>query len=187
MSVDLNKQMNEAESLMDKAVEHLNHELLKVRTGKANPAQVQEIKVNYYGSLMPINQVANVGLADSRTITVQPWEKNMLGPIEKSIFEANIGLTPINDGDLIRISVPPLTEERRKDLVKQAKGMGEDAKVGVRNVRHKFLDIIKKAVKDGTPEDVGKKKETQLQDKVNHHVISIDKMIKAKEEEIMKV
>jgi ribosome recycling factor len=187
MSVELEKQMTSATDQMHKAIDHLHHELLKVRTGKANTASVVDIKVNYYGSPMPISQVANVGLADSRTITIQPWEKNMLGPIEKAVFEANIGLTPVNDGDLIRISVPPLTEERRKDLVKQAKHMGEEGKVAVRNIRHKLLDVIKKAVKDGTPEDVGKKKETQLQEMVNQHVDKIDKLIKAKEEEIMKV
>jgi ribosome recycling factor len=187
MSIELDKQMKLAEEQMDKAVEHLLHELGKVRTGKANPASIQDIRVNYYGNPTPMNQVANIGLADSRTITVQPWEKSMLGPIEKAIFEANIGLTPINDGDLIRISVPPLTEERRKDLVKQAKGMGEEAKVAVRNIRHKFLDIIKKAVKDGLPEDLGKKKESGLQEKVNLHVDKIDKLVKLKDDEIMKV
>ena len=187
MSADLDKQMKLAEELMDKAIDHLVHELSKVRTGKANPSMVQELKVNYYGNPTPLNQVANVGLADSRTITVQPWEKSMLGPIEKAVFEANLGLTPINDGDLIRISVPPLTEERRKDLVKQAKAMGEEGKVAVRNIRHKTLDIIKKAVKDGVPEDIGKKKETQLQEKVNQHVDKLDKMIKSKDDEIMKV
>ncbi len=187
MSLELDKLMSASMDLMDKAVEHLLHELTKVRTGKANPATVQEIRVSYYGSAMPINQVANVGLADSRTITIQPWEKAMLGPIEKAIFEANIGLTPINDGDLIRINVPPLTEERRKDLVKQAKHMGEEAKVAIRNIRHKSLDVIKKAVKDGTPEDIGKKKETQLQEMVNSHVEKVDKLIKVKDDEIMKV
>ncbi len=187
MSVELDKLMSSSQDLMDKAVDHLLHELLKVRTGKANPATVQEIRVPYYGAPMPINQVANVGLADSRTITIQPWEKSMLAPIEKAIFEANIGLTPVNDGELIRISVPPLTEERRKDLVKQAKHMGEEARIAVRNIRHKSLDVIKKAVKDGIPEDEGKKKETQLQDMVNHHVEKVDKLIKTKEEEIMKV
>ncbi|MEP7268710.1 MAG: ribosome recycling factor [Saprospiraceae bacterium] len=187
MAVELGKQMDDANELMDKAVEHLTHELGKVRTGKANASMVQDIKVLYYGNPTPLNQVANVSLADSRTLTIQPWEKSSLGPIEKSIFEANLGLTPINDGDLIRVSIPPLTEERRKDLVKQARSMGEEAKVAVRNVRHKYLDVIKKAVKDGTPEDMGKSKETALQEKVNHHVDQVDKMIKHKEEEIMKV
>lgn len=187
MSVELDKHMHVAEDLMDKAVDHLVSELSKVRTGKANPSIVQDIRVNYYGNATPIHQVANVGLADSRTITIQPWEKNMLAVIEKAIFEANIGLTPMNDGDLIRISIPPLTEERRKDLVKQAKHMGEEAKVAVRNVRHKYLDLIKKAVKDGTPEDIGKRKETQLQERVDTHVSKVDKLIKSKEEEIMKV
>ncbi len=187
MSAELDKQMGGAQDLMHKAVDHLVHELQKVRTGKANPAVVQDVKVAYYGSPMPINQVANVSLSDSRTIIIQPWEKSMLGPIEKGIFEANLGLTPINDGDLIRVTVPPLTEERRKELVKQAKHMGEEAKVGVRNVRHKVLDMIKKAVKEGTPEDIGKKMESQLQDMVNQHVDKIDKMIKSKEDDIMKV
>lgn len=187
MSVELDNLLSSSEDLMDKAVSHLLHELEKIRTGKANPAVVQELRVNYYGSMTAINQVANVGLADSRTITIQPWEKSMIGPIEKAIFEANLGLTPINDGDLVRINVPPLTEERRKDLVKQAKHSGEEAKIAVRSIRHKSLDGIKKAVKDGVPEDIGKKKETQLQELVNHHVEKIEKLIKTKDEEIMKV
>ena len=172
---------------MGKAVEHLQHELLKVRTGKANPAMVHELRVNYYGNPTPLHQVANIGLSDSRTITIQPWEKSMLAPIEQAVFAANLGLTPMNDGEMIRINVPPLTEERRKDLVKQAKHMGEEARVAVRNIRHKYLDVFKKAVKDGTPEDVGKKKEAQLLELVNQHVDKVDKLIKSKEEEIMKV
>ncbi len=187
MSEELDKHIAAVQDQMGKAVEHLQHELLKVRTGKANPAMVHELRVNYYGNPTPLNQVANVGLSDSRTITIQPWEKSMLAPIEQAVFAANLGLTPMNDGELIRINVPPLTEERRKDLVKQAKHMGEEARVAVRNIRHKYLDVFKKAVKDGTPEDVGKKKEAQLLELVNQHVDKVDKLIKSKEDEIMKV
>jgi len=187
MPVEIEKQIASAEEQMDKALEHLHHELIKVRTGKANPAIVQDLRVSYYGNPTPLSQVANVGLGDSRTITIQPWEKSMLAVIEQAVFAANLGLTPINDGEMIRINVPPLTEERRKELVKQAKHMGEEAKVAVRTIRHKYLDVIKKSVKDGLPEDIGKKKEIQVQDMVNHHVDKIDKHIKSKEEEIMKV
>ena len=187
MSSELEKHITAVQDQMGKAVEHLQHELLKVRTGKANPAMVHELRVNYYGNPTPLNQVANVGLSDSRTITIQPWEKSMLAPIEQAVFAANLGLTPMNDGEMIRINVPPLTEERRKDLVKQAKHMGEEARVAVRNIRHKYLDVFKKAVKDGTPEDEGKKKEAQLLDLVNQHVDKVDKLIKSKEDEIMKV
>lgn len=187
MLADIEKHIASAQDQMDKALEHLQHELVKVRTGKANPSIVQDLRVNYYGNATPLNQVANVGLGDSRTITIQPWEKPMLAIIEQAIFAANLGLTPMNDGEMIRISVPPLTEERRKELVKQAKHMGEEAKVAIRTIRHKYLDVIKKGVKDGLPEDLGKKKETQVQDMVNHHVDKVDKLIKLKEDEIMKV
>ena len=187
MSTEIDKQIASAQDQMDKALEHLHHELIKVRTGKANPAIVHDLRVSYYGNPTPLNQVANIGLGDSRTITIQPWEKPMLAVIEQAIFAANLGLTPMNDGEMIRINVPPPTEERRKELVKQAKHMGEEAKVAVRTIRHKYLDVIKKAVKDGLAEDLGKKKEVQVQDMVNLHVDKVDKLIKSKEEEIMKV
>lgn len=172
---------------MDKALEHLDHELAKLRTGKASVSIVQDLMVDYYGAPTPLAQIANVQVSDARTIIIQPWERNMLGPIERVIINSNIGITPSNDGEVIRLSVPPLTEERRKELVKKAKHAGEESRIGVRNARHKSLDAIKKAVKDGLPEDMGKRKETELQDLVNKYVEQVDKVIAAKEKEIMTV
>lgn len=172
---------------MDKALEHLEHELTKLRTGKASTSIVQDLQVDYYGHPTPIGQVSNVQVSDARTILIQPWEKNMLGPIERVLINSNLGITPSNDGEVIRLSVPPLTEERRKELVKKAKHAGEESKVGVRTARHKALDHLKKAVKDGLPEDMGKRKETELQDLVNKYVEQVDKIVAAKEKEIMTV
>ena len=184
---DVSKIIAEAKAQMDKALEHLDHELAKLRTGKASPAIVQDLLVDYYGSPTPLPQIANVQVSDARTIVIQPWERNMLGPIERVIINANIGITPANDGEVIRLSVPPLTEERRKELVKKAKHAGEESKVGVRTARHKGLDMIKKAVKDGLPEDMGKRKETELQDLVNKYVEQVEKVVGIKEKEIMTV
>ena len=153
----------DAKAQFEKSIEHLKHELIKVRTGKASTAMLDGILVNYYGSDVPINQVSNLGLADSKTITIQPWEKKMLSEIEQAIFAANIGLTPQNDGEFIRITIPALTEERRKDLVKQVKGLGEDTRVGIRSERHKILHFLKAEVKDGYPEDAGKRLEDKIE------------------------
>lgn len=172
---------------MSKALEHLDHELVKLRTGKASTNLISDMLVDYYGAPTPLTQIANVQVSDARTIIIQPWERNMLGPIERVIINSNIGITPANDGEIIRLSVPPLTEERRKELVKKAKAAGEESKVGVRNARHKALEHIKKAVKDGLAEDIGKRKETELQDLVNKFVEQVDKVIAVKEKEIMTV
>ena len=172
---------------MKKALEHLDHELVKIRTGKASTSLVADIMVEYYGSPVPITQVANLQVSDARTIVIQPWERNMLGPIERVIINANIGITPANDGEIIRLSIPPLTEERRKELVKKAKHVGEESKVGIRNARHKALDHLKKAIKDGYPEDMGKKKEADLQTLVNKYVDQTDNVVGHKEKEIMTV
>lgn len=184
---ELSKIFAEAQGAMDKAIEHLEHELVKLRTGKASTSLVQDITVDYYGSPTPIAQVANLQIADARTIVIQPWERNQLGAIERALINANIGITPANDGEIIRLSIPPLTEERRKELVKKAKHFAEESKVGVRNARHKALDHLKKAVKEGLPEDLGKRKETELQDLVNKYVDKVDKTIAAKEKDIMTV
>lgn len=184
---DINQTMAEAQAHMDKALEHLNHELIKLRTGKASTAIVQDLIVDYYGSPTPVAQVANIQVSDARTIVIQPWERNMLGPIERVIINSNLGITPANDGEIIRLSIPPLTEERRKDLVKKAKHAGEESKVGVRTARHKALDHIKKAVKDGLPEDLGKRTENDLQELVNKYVKHVDEIVAAKEKEIMTV
>lgn len=184
---ELNKIMADAKAHMDKAIEHLDHELVKLRTGKASTALIADLMVDYYGSPTPLPQIANVQVSDARTIVIQPWERNMLGPIERVIINSNIGITPANDGEIIRLSIPPLTEERRKELVKKAKAAAEESKVGVRNARHKGLDQIKKAVKDGLPEDLGKRKETELQDMVNKYVEKTDQIVALKEKEIMTV
>ena len=172
---------------INKALDHLKSELLKIRTGKASPSILSGIMVDYYGNPTPLNQVANISTADSRTLAIQPWEKSMLGPIEQAIFQANLGLTPMNDGEFVRISIPPLTEERRRDLVKQTKAYGEDAKVSMRSARHKLIDFIKKEVKEGYPEDAGKKEEAAADSMVKAGYDQIDKILDAKETDIMTV
>lgn len=187
MSQDIDQFLKESTGYLDDAIDHLSKELQKIRTGKASVNMLSGILVNYYGNATPLNQVSSVSVADARTLAIQPWEKKMLPVIEKSIFEANLGLTPQNDGEFIRINIPPLTEERRKELVKQAKHLGEEAKVSLRNARHKMLDFIKQEVKDGYPEDVAKRKEAQVEKFVQEYTDKIDKIIEAKEEDIMTV
>ena len=172
---------------MDLAIDHLKKELTKIRTGKASTGILEGMLVDYYGNSTPLQQVANVGIADARTITIQPWEKSMLAKIEHAIFAANLGVTPMNDGEIIRISIPPLTEERRRDLVKQAKTMGEEAKVALRHARHKIIDFIKKEMKDGFPEDIGKRKEAEIDKMLHNHSETIDHLITSKEKDIMTV
>lgn len=184
---ELNSIFKEAKASMEKALEHLNHELTKLRTGKASPAMVADILVDYYGAPTPLAQVANVQLSDTRTLIIQPWERTILGAIERAIINGNLGMTPSNDGEVIRLMVPPLTEERRKELAKKAKASGEESKVGVRTARHKALDQLKREVKNGLPEDLGKRKEADLQDMVNKYVDQVDKIVAAKEKEILTV
>ncbi len=186
-SDDIDLIMMAAQEGMDKAIDHLKHELAKVRTGKASTSLVNDIRVDYYGSPTPMSQVANVSTSDARTISIQPWEKSMLSVIEKAIFEANIGITPRNDGEKIHLAVPLLTEERRRDLVKQAKHLGEEAKIGIRSARHKAMDAIKKEVKNGYPEDAGKARENEVQDKVNDHSKTVDNLVAAKEKDVMTI
>ncbi len=185
--IDIDSAILEGEMSCDSTLDHLKHELKKIRAGKASPAMISGIMVDYYGSPTPITQVANIGTADSRTITIQPWEKNMLGPIEKAIFEANLGLTPMNDGEFVRLNIPPLTEERRKILAKQAKAHGEDGKVSIRSARHKMIDFIKKEVKNGYPEDAGKKREDEVEKMVKKFYSLIDQLVEAKEKDILTV
>jgi ribosome recycling factor len=182
---EVNDFISKASESMEHAVDHLEHELTKVRTGKASPAMLDGLMVSYYGSPTPLQQVANIGTADSRTITIKPWERNMLGSIEKAIFEANLGITPMNDGEMVRLTIPPLTEERRRDLVKRAAHLGEEAKVSVRNVRRDAMEHIKKAIKNGFPEDMGKRKEEEVQQLTNKFTARIDTMIEGKEKDIM--
>jgi ribosome recycling factor len=187
MQEDVSQYVHSADMAMDHAIGHLEQELIKVRTGKASPAMLGGIMVVYYGTPTPLGQVANVSSSDSRTLVIQPWEKNMLGPIEKAIFEANLGVTPMNDGEVVRISIPPLTEERRRDLVKMAKGLGEDAKVSIRNARRDAMEHIKKAIKNGFPEDAGKRSEDEVQQLTDRHTKRVDQMIEGKEKDIMTI
>lgn len=187
MSDSIEMGLEIAKENMDHAIEHLASELSKIRTGKASPAMLKGLLVDYYGAPTPLTQVANVGATDGKTLTIQPWEKSIMGAIEKSIFEANLGLTPQNNGEMIIINIPPLTEERRKEFVKQAKALGEEAKVSVRNSRHKILEIIKAEVKDGYPEDAGKREEDNVQKSVNNYGDKINALVAAKEKDIMTV
>jgi ribosome recycling factor len=187
MSQEIESILDTGYEQMDGSLEHLSYELSKVRAGKATPDMINGLKVEYYGSPTPLPQVANVTISDSRTINIQPWEKNMLAPIERAIFEANLGFTPMNNGEVILLTVPPLTTERRASLVKQTKQLGEDAKISVRTIRQKLMDAIKKEVKDGYPEDMGKRKEGEVQKKVEEHTAQIEKLLSAKEADIMKV
>jgi ribosome recycling factor len=187
MLEDVNNYIGKAKHYMDDAIVHLDLELAKIRTGKASPSMLNGILVDYYGNPTPLNQVANVGASDAKTLTIQPWEKTMLSAIEQSIFAANLGLTPMNDGELIRISIPPLTEERRKEMVKRAKALGEEGKISLRNARHKVMEFIKKAVKDGLSEDLGKDKEEEIQNIINDYGKKVDEMVVAKEKDIMTI
>ena len=184
---DIKSILDHTKALMDKAIGHLEMELQKVRAGKANPMMLENIMVDYYGSMVPLSQTASVNTQDSRTLIVQPWEKAQLTPIEKAIQAANLGLNPQNDGILIRIMVPPLTEERRKELVKTAKSEGEEAKVGIRNLRKDAMEQVKQLQKKGLPEDEAKSGETQIQTLTDDFVKKTDKHIEQKEKEILTV
>ena len=186
--------MEEIEFIIDQATEsmegsiaHLEKEFLNIRAGKASPAMLGSVFVDYYGAQTPLSQVANLNVPDARTITIQPYEKTMLHPIEKAIMVANIGFNPMNNGDLIIISVPPLTEDRRRDLAKQAKVEAEDAKIGVRSARKDANTDIKKLEKDGVSEDACKNAEDEIQDLTNQFIKKIDELLVLKEGEIMKV
>ena len=172
---------------MKKAMDHFETELIKIRAGKANPTMLDGIMVDYYGNPTPINQVGNLSAMDARTLTIQPWEKNMLQRIERAIIAANIGINPQNDGNIIRLFLPPLTEERRKELVKKSNAEGEQAKIAVRNIRRDSIEQIKKAEKDGLSEDVAKDGEAGIQEITNNYISLIEKHLGAKEKEIMSV
>ena len=172
---------------MQGSIAHLEKEFLNIRAGKASPAMLGSVFVDYYGSQTPLSQVANLNVPDARTITIQPYEKSMLHPIEKAIMIANIGFNPMNNGDVIIISVPPLTEDRRRDLAKQAKVEAEEAKIGIRNVRKDANTDIKKLEKEGTSEDICKKAEEDVQNLTNSFIKKVDELLVLKDAEIMKV
>ena len=172
---------------MELAVAYLEETLARIRAGKANPKILDGIRVDYYGSLAPISNVANVGVPDARTITITPWEKSMFKVIEKAIIDSDLGIMPENNGEIIRISIPPLTGERRKALVKQSKNEAEQAKISVRNARREAIDGLKKAIKEGMSEDVEKDAEDKLQKTHDRYMKKIDELFALKEKEILTV
>jgi len=176
-----------AEEKMQSSIEFLDETLAHIRAGKANPRILDGVKLDYYGTLTPLSGVAAINTPDARTIIIQPWEKQMLKEVEKAILNSGVGITPDNNGEVIRLSIPPLTEERRKALVKQAKQDAEDAKVSVRNARRDAIDAIKKSVKDGVPEDVAKDAESDMQKLHDKYIKKIDELFAAKEKEILTV
>ncbi len=187
MAEDIASIVAQAEDHMKKAINHLEAELIKIRAGKANPQMIDGIVVDYYGSPMPINQVANVSVMDARTLSIQPWEKNMLQPIERAIIAANIGINPQNDGNLIRLFLPPLTEERRKELAKKCHGEAEHSKVAIRNIRRDAIEHIKRLQKNGLSEDAAKDAEADVQEVTDRFTAAVEKHLAAKEKEIMSV
>jgi ribosome recycling factor len=179
--------LDEAKEGMEHAILHLDREFHKIRAGKANPQMLEGVRVDYYGAMSPIENIANISTPDPRQIVIQPWEKSMITPIEKAILAANLGFNPQNNGELVRIAVPPLTEERRKDLVKRAKMESEHAKVSIRNIRRAAMDAAKKLEKDGIPEDEIKVLEKEIQDATNLYIDKVDKHLLIKEKDIMTV
>ena len=184
---DVKTYISEAEDKMNLTVAFLDEALATIRAGKANPRILDQVRVEYYGSMVTISNVATVSTPDAKTITIQPWEKSMFKEIEKALQNSEIGITPENNGEVIFLRMPPLTEERRKSLVKQAKQEAENAKVSVRNARRDAIDGLKKAIKDGMPEDVEKDGENELQKVHDRFIKKIDEIFSAKEKEILTV
>jgi ribosome recycling factor len=182
---DIKKTM---ETKMDQSIEALKNHLSKIRTGRANPSLLDSVQVEYYGSMVPLSQVANVNLLDARTISVQPWEKGMGAKIEKAIRESELGLNPASMGDLIRVPMPPMSEERRKEMTKLVRTEGENAKIAVRNLRRDANEAVKKLVKDkAASEDDQKRSEADIQKLTDKHVATIDQLVASKEQEVMAV
>ncbi len=187
MEEEVQLYLDDAKERMLNAVKHLEEELSRVRAGKANPSILDGINVDYYGTMTPLSQVSNINTPDAKTIAVQPWEKAMIEPIEKAIQAANLGLNPINNGELIRINIPVLTEERRKDLVKQIKNSGENTKVSIRNTRRDANDAFKRMKKEGLSEDQEKDAEALVQEITNEYIANVDKVLEKKEKDIMTI
>jgi ribosome recycling factor len=185
--IDINKLINDIRAHMQKSIEHLEAELAKVRAGRATPSMIDGVHVDYYGSMMPLSQVSNISVPDARTLMIQPWEKSMVAPIEKAILAANLGFNPQNDGMVIRINVPALTEERRKELVKKAKAEAEHAKVAIRTSRREANDRLKNEIKSHAPEDLIKDAEDKIQKMTDQFIVTVDKHLEGKEKEIMTV
>ncbi len=187
MQEELDLYIETGKESMGDALERLGRELTKVRTGKASPSIFSGVSADYYGVKTPISQMANITTADARTLMITPWDKNALAPIETAIINSNLGLNPQNDGEIIRINIPILTEERRKEMVKRVRALSEDAKVSIRNARREMMDAVKKAVKDGYPEDAGKDMEQEVQNLTNEYTGRADKAADEKEKDIMTV
>ena len=179
--------IKEATDRMERTVQHLEEELINIRAGKASTNVLNSVYVDSYGSQSPVSAVASVTVPDAKTILIQPWDKKMIRTIEKAILDSNIGLTPSNNGEQIRLSIPPLTEERRKELVKQVRGVGENARISLRNARRDAVDAFKKAQKEGMPEDESKDGETQSQKLLEKYSKKLDSLLEIKEKEIMTV
>ncbi|NDK56129.1 ribosome recycling factor [Pontibacter fetidus] len=187
MTEEIQFYLSEAEESMQKAVQHTGAELTKIRAGKASPAMVEHLKVDYYGTPTPLTQVANVATPDARTILIKPWEKNMLGEINKSIKNSDLGLNPQQEADAIRLNIPALTEERRRELVKQVKNDTESGKVAIRNIRKDVNDSLRKLQKEGTSEDAVRDAETRVQKMTDAYIVKIDELLTKKEAEIMTI
>lgn len=187
MTEEVQMYIDDAKERMVTSISFLENELSKIRAGKANPRMLEGITIDYYGTISPIHQVSSISSPDAKTIIIQPWERNIIGTIEKALLAANIGITPQNNGEIVRLVVPPLTEERRKIIAKQVKTEGENAKVSVRNVRRDVNEELKKLKKDGISEDEIKSAEELVQKVTDENIKKIDSIISTKEEEIMKV
>ncbi|MFT2007343.1 ribosome recycling factor [Pontibacter sp. 13R65] len=187
MTEEIQFYLSEAEESMQKAVQHTAAELTKIRAGKASPAMVEDLRVDYYGSPTPVSQVANISTPDARTLIIKPWEKNMVAEIGKAIKNSDLNLNPMHDADSIRLSIPPLTEERRRDLVKQVKNETEAGKISIRNIRKDVNDSLRKLQKEGTSEDAVRDAETKVQKLTDTYIVKIDELLVKKEAEIMTV
>ncbi|MDF9829129.1 ribosome recycling factor [Parabacteroides sp. PF5-6] len=185
--VDIKQYVKGAEDKMKAAIEYLDEQLSHIRAGKANPKILDGVKVSYYGSIVPLSNVASINTPDAKTIIITPWEKPLIKDIEKAILNSDVGITPENNGEIIRLGIPPLTEERRRQLAKQSKQEAENAKISVRNARRDAIDLLKKSIKDGTPEDVEKDAEGEVQKIHDRYIKKVDELYAAKEKEIMTV
>ena len=183
----VNEIHSDANSRMDKSLSSLENDFSKIRAGRAHPSLLEQITVEYYGAMVPLSQVSNISTEDSRTLKVSPWEKDMVGPIEKAIMTSDLGLNPNTQGQVLRIPLPPLTEERRKDLVKRVKAEGEAGKVAIRNIRKDVNEKIKKQQKEGVAEDDAKTAEAEVQKVTDSYIVKVDKHIEVKEKDIMTV
>lgn len=185
--MDISTIKKDVEEKMQMTLDFLEETFARIRAGRANPHILDGIRIDYYGSIVPLSNAATINTPDAKTIIVQPWEKSMLKVVEKAILDSDVGITPENNGEIIRLGIPPLTEERRKQLVKQTKQEAEDAKISIRNARRAGIDEIKKAVKEGMPEDMGKDGEAELQKSHDNFIKKVDEMFTEKEKEILTV